>query len=56
MVQDVNMGSSTKRDTEAQLIDRVEEAQVCWFENSYIYIYIYIYILQRKERFIIHFQ
>ncbi|XP_041359329.1 integrin beta-1-binding protein 1-like isoform X2 [Gigantopelta aegis] len=28
MVQDINMGNSAKRDTEAQLIDRVEEAQI----------------------------
>jgi hypothetical protein len=29
MIEEVNMGNSRKRDTEAQLVDRVEEAQVC---------------------------
>ena len=27
-IEEVNMGNSSKRDTEAQLVDRVEEAQV----------------------------
>lgn len=29
MVQEMNMGDARKRDTEAQLIDQLEEAQVC---------------------------
>ena len=28
MVEEANMGNSIKRDTEAQLVDHVEEAQV----------------------------
>lgn len=28
VIEDVNMGNSRKRDTEAQLVDHVEEAQV----------------------------
>ena len=29
IVPDINMGNSWSRDKEAQLVDRVEEAQVC---------------------------
>ena len=33
-IDEINMGNSRKRDTEAQLVDQVEEAQVCECRKS----------------------